>query len=359
MLACMATYSLDDVRGVCKRRDAWWTVLLVDPVAVRLTRLLANRTSITPDQVTLASGALGVVAAGCFAAASPYWLALGALTYHAGFILDCCDGKLARLKGTGTPFGPWLEYVIGRVRMLCCAAALIGGQYARTGRVELLYVGFLVLFLDMFHHLNAVHSARTRHAIRARLTTATGFPVLPEPTRYAEWPEPAGRYLPSQDERLRYVEDLLHTGPLSGPSVRSPRDPFSAPSAGACAGPFAGPVAGREDRLPGPRCEGRPSWYDQARAVGGRCERTQVVSGVEFQMALFVIAPSIGAIAATAMVVGGLLMAFEGVAVHRLWLSTRECEDLIEELTEVTEPGPDVPGRHVAGERPLSDAGVR
>ena len=30
-------FTLDDVKQTYKRKDAWWTVLLVDPVASRLT----------------------------------------------------------------------------------------------------------------------------------------------------------------------------------------------------------------------------------------------------------------------------------------------------------------------------------
>jgi phosphatidylglycerophosphate synthase len=327
MLARMATYSLDDVRGVCRKRDAWWTVLLVDPVAVRLTRLLANWTSVTPDQITLASFAVGLAAAGCFAEATPYWLALGALAYHVSFILDCCDGKLARLKGTGTPFGPWLGHIVDRVRVLCCALALVGGQYVRTGRVELFYVGFAILLLEMFRNLNTVHAANTRQAIRDRLA-ATGL---------AWTPPDAGPRLPSQDERLRYVEDLLYAGPSADPEC------------------LTGGDARRIDpRHPG----GRSPWYEGTRrALQGRCERTQLVSGVEFQMALFVVAPPIGMIAPVALAAGGLLMAFELVAIYRLWLSSRECEDLIEEFAEYR------PDRHQTGastrERPLSEAGVR
>jgi phosphatidylglycerophosphate synthase len=349
MLARMTTYSLDDVRGVCGKRDAWWTVLLVDPVAVRLTRLLANRTSLTPDQITLASFIVGMVAAGCFAAATPYWLALGALAYHVSFILDCCDGKIARLKGTGTPSGPWLEYLVDRLRMLCCTLTLVGGQYARTGRVELFYLGLMVVILDTFRHFSAVHTARTRRAIRHRLGAAAEFAGLPEPA------EDGRRLLPSQDERLRYVEDLLHAGPQAGGTA----GPVTGAATGLSAS--AGFRAGSGAPLDEPPQGGRVPWYDQARrTLHGRCERTQLVSGVEFQMALFVVGPSTGVIAPIAMAAGGLLMAFEVVAMYRLWLSARECEDLIEELAKDLRGGPggSREGSAVRGRR-LSDAGVR
>jgi phosphatidylglycerophosphate synthase len=336
MLACMATYSLDDVREVCKKRDAWWTVLLVDPVAVRLTRLLANWTPITPNQLTLASLAAGLGAAGCFATGTPYWLALGALVYHVSFILGCCDGKLARLKGTGTPLGPWLNQLVDRTRVLCCALALIGGQYLRTGRVELFYVGFTVVVLEMFRSLNTFHAARTRQAIRDRLDIAAELAGAAEPT------ESAGPLLPRQDERLRYVEDLY--GHSADPEARS---------------------RGGAGRIDPARHRDRSAWgWERRPAPQGRCERIQVVSGVEFQAALFVVAPTIGMIVPIAMAAAGLLLVFELVAIYRIWMSTHECEELIEELLEDAPSGRRGLATGLATgspsrARPLSDAGAR
>ncbi|NED79942.1 CDP-alcohol phosphatidyltransferase family protein, partial [Streptomyces sp. SID11233] len=44
---------------VQKKRDAWWTVLLVDPLATPLVRLTARYTRITPNQITWAALILG------------------------------------------------------------------------------------------------------------------------------------------------------------------------------------------------------------------------------------------------------------------------------------------------------------
>jgi hypothetical protein len=81
-----------------------------------------------------------------------------------------------------------------------------------------------------------------------------------------------------------------------------------------------------------------------------------VVSAVEFQMALFIGAPIIGMITPTVMVAAGLLLVFELLAIYRLWLSTRDCEDLIEEFVE---DAVRFESRSSTTERPLSDAGVR
>ena len=52
ILEGMRAYSLNDVHATRKRRDSWWTVFLVDPVACRLTLLIANHTDVTPNGLT-------------------------------------------------------------------------------------------------------------------------------------------------------------------------------------------------------------------------------------------------------------------------------------------------------------------
>src|SRR5699024_12112161 len=113
----MPGFTLDEVRArTLKERDSWWTVYFVDPLAVRIVRLLANRTSVTPNQVTVAALFLGLGAAVCFALGYWYFLVLGALLYYLCFLLDCVDGKLARITGTETLFGSWMDYVSDRFR---------------------------------------------------------------------------------------------------------------------------------------------------------------------------------------------------------------------------------------------------
>src|SRR5690606_15055383 len=125
----MAEYTLDDVRErTCRPRDSWWTVAFVDPAAVRLVRLAANRTRITPDQLTVAALFFGLGAAACFAMGTPGFLVAGALLYYLCFLLDCMDGKLARLTDRESMFGSWMDYVFDRFRVLVCAVALMGGQ---------------------------------------------------------------------------------------------------------------------------------------------------------------------------------------------------------------------------------------
>ena len=50
-----------------KKRDYWWTVLLVDPLAVPIARFVADRRLLTADQVTWVSAVLGLPVGVAFA----------------------------------------------------------------------------------------------------------------------------------------------------------------------------------------------------------------------------------------------------------------------------------------------------
>jgi hypothetical protein len=53
--------------------------------------------------------------------------------------------------------------------------------------------------------------------------------------------------------------------------------------------------------------------------------RPNVVSGIEFQMAVFIVAPVIGpaAVVPVTLLAGGLLLAFELAVIYKLWLAAK------------------------------------
>ncbi|GAA3343299.1 hypothetical protein GCM10020358_41750 [Amorphoplanes nipponensis] len=167
--------SLQDIREqTYKVRDAWWTVLLVDPLAARLVRLVAPYRWITPNLLTVLAMLLGVGSAACFLAQDRWWLIAGAALFHLSFVVDCMDGKVARLNGTGSMFGAWFDFMFDRLRVFMCAAALFGGQWARTGHVAFLWTLVVVTFLDLFRYLNSQQMAKTRQSMRELLEEARG-----------------------------------------------------------------------------------------------------------------------------------------------------------------------------------------
>ncbi|MGH2698607.1 MAG: CDP-alcohol phosphatidyltransferase family protein [Actinomycetota bacterium] len=94
-----------------KKRDYWWTVLAVDPVALPLVRLFAKRRWLTPDQVSFISLLVGLAVGPVFATATRAGLIAGAVLFYLSFMLDCVDGKLARATGVSSPKGELLDRI--------------------------------------------------------------------------------------------------------------------------------------------------------------------------------------------------------------------------------------------------------
>jgi phosphatidylglycerophosphate synthase len=256
-------FALEEIRArTCKDRDAWWTVWLVDPVAVRLVRLVAPYRWITPNRITGVAFLLGLAAALAFARATPAALAVGALLFHVSFVLDCMDGKIARLNGTGSVFGVWLDFVLDRVKALICAIGLFGGQFAATGRLAYLWVGGGVIFLDLFRYVNSAQLAKVRGTMRAELALYTGEPV--------DQPEPTADDNVDPDFNRRF-------------------------------GLFA--------RV--------------RNALIRQRVRAHLISGIEFEMAVFIIAPLTTLVLAVPITAGALLIAFELLLIYKLLAATR------------------------------------
>jgi phosphatidylglycerophosphate synthase len=73
--------------------------------------LLLARTSVTPNQVTLANTALGLFAAALIAMANYWPPLLGVLLLLVSVTIDGVDGELARMKLAQTDFGARLDAV--------------------------------------------------------------------------------------------------------------------------------------------------------------------------------------------------------------------------------------------------------
>ncbi|WP_079189504.1 CDP-alcohol phosphatidyltransferase family protein [Actinacidiphila paucisporea] len=93
----------------------------------RLLAAGAYRARMTPNQVTLVSGAFSGAGIAALAVAAPSWgLAVavwGALAV--GFAFDSADGQLARLLGTGGPAGEWLDHVVDCAKITALHAAVL------------------------------------------------------------------------------------------------------------------------------------------------------------------------------------------------------------------------------------------
>jgi phosphatidylglycerophosphate synthase len=101
--------------------DSWWTVLVIDPIAVRVVPLLVPLTWVTPNGITLVALGLGL-GAGAALLWGPLWV--GAVLFQLRFLFDCLDGKLARARGAGSARGAALDLTTDVVTITWCYAAL-------------------------------------------------------------------------------------------------------------------------------------------------------------------------------------------------------------------------------------------
>lgn len=95
-----------DVLATYKPVDAWWTVLVIDPLTARLLPRLVRYEAVTPNRLTLLAAGLGVASGGLFLRGQPV---PAAVLFELRFVADCLDGKVARLTHTGSPEGAFLD----------------------------------------------------------------------------------------------------------------------------------------------------------------------------------------------------------------------------------------------------------
>jgi phosphatidylglycerophosphate synthase len=114
----------DAYRRTRKPRDIFWNRFVARPAAaVALVPLQASR--VTPNQITFAS--LVVFAAGAAVMLLvPGWagllIAVGVI--ELSYVLDCVDGQLARLRGTSTPVGAHLDFLMDELKAFLLVAAV-------------------------------------------------------------------------------------------------------------------------------------------------------------------------------------------------------------------------------------------
>ncbi len=110
--------------------------------AIRLAQALAP-TFVRPNLVTLASGGLMIAGAGLVGFGGGLILGrlLPALAMAMALVLDTADGHLARLQGTASDFGRWLDSNLDELGDMALHAAIAWSAYARTGLVGWLLLG--------------------------------------------------------------------------------------------------------------------------------------------------------------------------------------------------------------------------
>lgn len=113
-------------------------------ISRQLTRQIV-RTSITPNQLTMVSLAVGLEAAGCFLFGEYGMGILGAGLLLLSSWLDCCDGEVARLKFIESPMGKRLDIFCDNVVHIAVFFAIGVGLYGSTDKSLFILLGSLAV----------------------------------------------------------------------------------------------------------------------------------------------------------------------------------------------------------------------
>ena len=122
-----------------KGEDGFVSRLINRPVSTRISARLSS-TSITPDQITVASFLIALAGAALLATGKTALTITGGLLVQASSIIDGCDGEIARLKHWATQRGAWLDTILDRYADSLVAIA-ITLAYARLHPGPLAWLG--------------------------------------------------------------------------------------------------------------------------------------------------------------------------------------------------------------------------
>ncbi|MBX3306842.1 MAG: CDP-alcohol phosphatidyltransferase family protein [Nitrospira sp.] len=92
---------------------------------------------LSPNSITVLAGLIGLVAAAGFGLGTYSAGILAALLFQLAAVIDCCDGEVARLTFTESPFGAWLDIALDNfVHMAIFAGIALGLYTAQIGQED-------------------------------------------------------------------------------------------------------------------------------------------------------------------------------------------------------------------------------
>jgi phosphatidylglycerophosphate synthase len=125
----------------------------------------------TPNMMTAASAAFSAVAIALLVAAPPgptTGVAIAVLL-AVGYLLDSADGQVARLQGSGSPAGEWLDHVVDAVRTPAIHVAVLIGFWAMGQPAWVLAVTLAYCLVSVAQFMSQILAEQL--AKSARITT--------------------------------------------------------------------------------------------------------------------------------------------------------------------------------------------
>jgi phosphatidylglycerophosphate synthase len=133
------------LKGLIKDSDGFMSRYFARPISIGVTRRLAPL-GVTPNQMTIVSGLIGLAAAPFFLSDTSAIQVIGGLLFVAHSVLDGCDGELARLTFRESRIGGLLDFFSDNlVHMAIFACMAVGWAFAEDASWPLILGAFAVL----------------------------------------------------------------------------------------------------------------------------------------------------------------------------------------------------------------------
>lgn len=150
------TYTYKEIRDTDGFKISWWETICLNPLVYRLTWIFANYTRFTPNQITIISFIVGILSAYSFLYGIWPYMLIGALLFEFSYIIDCIDGRIARLKRLESRFGAYLDITADITKYFIIVLCIIYGQYLVTDDISIFIYGYIFMFLEIMS-ITGVH----------------------------------------------------------------------------------------------------------------------------------------------------------------------------------------------------------
>ena len=148
------------------------------PVSIRFSKILVNF-NIMPNQISLFSFLLSIVAAGLFTLGNYGYLALGGIIAQFASVIDGSDGEVARLKYLSSDYGGWFDAVLDRYADAFLLFGLTWYVYGQNLSPWALGVGFLAIIGSFMNSYTADKYDRLmKNCIQKRIRIGRDVRVL-------------------------------------------------------------------------------------------------------------------------------------------------------------------------------------
>lgn len=123
--------------------DSILGILFYRKISIKISRFLI-KTSITPNQITIMSFLIILLAAILFLTGLYLYLIIGAILLHFSLIFDCVDGEIARMKALESKVGVLLDEALDNIGYFLIFLCLAYGVYQQ---LELIWIWLLAIFI--------------------------------------------------------------------------------------------------------------------------------------------------------------------------------------------------------------------